>query len=168
MSEELENEKWKNVSSVTQWVIATDGYGQRVGRKVLPGREIAVRPSERSEIQHRVAHEKNDIFTNGDMVPVTLVESAPDFAEIQDNDYLSESDLEDVLKGRADALRERVAEIESPTTIKRLLDMCEAKDLASSKVKVLEERYEKLTEYVPRFLGDGTGGEDGISDASTL
>lgn len=152
-----ERELWKNLTSKAQWIIYHDIETDRlVEQKVASGAEFRIAPANRAALQAST-QEGKDRFSNGDYGPVKLVEATADFAdELEDTDYMSDEELSDLLKGRADALANRVAEIENRTTLERLIAIASEKDMAASKMDVLRERLDEITRYTPRGLPDGT------------
>jgi len=159
------NEEWTNVGEGIKFVPHTLPTGQIRNMLIRSGQTFKVKAEDRQYFQaHHEVTPEGDHYTNGTFQPVKLVEDAVDYAEISDSkNHLNDEELLGLIKGRTDAVSARIAEIDNPDTLARLLVLCEEKDTAGSKVKVIESRYAELTAYVTEGLEDGMETEQKIS-----
>jgi hypothetical protein len=150
-----DKETWENLSQQPAVVPSVNFRGEVSQRIIPPGRSFQITAEERQTYQQRIDDPKRDKFMNGTYQAVKLVETAEDYAEIMDApDRLSEDDLKDILKGQAKTVSNKVADIDNPVTVKRLLDLANESDAPGSKITVLEERYEELTRRENEPLND--------------
>lgn len=150
-----DKETWENLSRQPCVIPSINFRGETAQKIVPPGREFQISAEERQLYQSRVDDPKRDKFMNGTYKAVKLVETAEDYAEVMDApDRLSEDDLKALLKGQAATVEKKVAEIDNPVTIQRLIDIAIENDVARSKLEVLEARHDELTALPNEPLND--------------
>lgn len=87
------------------------------------------------------ANEDLDVFKNGMMVPVRLIEGTEDKAEIASNPNLkSEGDLRELFSLHWKQFESEVAKITNVTTLNRLKEIAQEGDATVRQVNVIEAR----------------------------
>ena len=146
-----EKETWRNVSRGDRYVRV---YDARFGDKCVnlkPGQSINLTAEERIMNSDAAFDEKGDVFKNGSLVPVRLLDSVEDYQEIASNpNHLAESDLEALFKLPARQFKARIAEISNVTALDRMAELAKEEQVSAtvSQVKALDDR---LSELVPKL-----------------
>ena len=141
-----EKETWENGKAGPIY-IRTFHRGEERMSKVPSGGRVSITPEEREMNQVRVMNDGQDFFTNGDLVPVRLVESAEDYEELASNpNLLGESELRDLFSLKVDDFKDKVGEIQNLRVVERLIDIAdEVPSVAKSKLVALNDKREELT-----------------------
>lgn len=147
-----ETEIWLNASAGRAWVWTHNQIGEKTDRQVPAGGKLQITTADRQLNQEMAVSDDLDVFKNGTLVPVRLIESAADFAEIQENpNNLTEDDLTGMFELPWKSFDKRVGEITNRATIERLVAIAEGSvdeegvDATMRQTRVLRDR---LTELV--------------------
>lgn len=140
-------ETWENLSNQAGVIPSISARGE-VGQKIVPPRRtFQISEEERRAYHDRAVDEKQDKFMNGTYQPVKVLEDSADYAELAAAPgRFSDDDLKAMLKGQAASVAKKVAEIDNPVTVRRLVELAVEEDLSRSKLTVLEDRLSELTE----------------------
>ncbi len=104
---------------------------------------------------------KVDPFRNGQFAPVRLLDSTEDAEEIASNpNLLGESDIVDLVRGKVEPLRARLAEIDQSVVVERMLEVASKEDARMHTVKAIETR---LVELRPQTHVEVESSESGMS-----
>lgn len=139
----MENEKetWRNATKGRVAVLKHNGRGVLDHELVSGGKTVLLTQAERIINQDMAATEELDVFKNGTMVPVRLLDTTEDAKEIASNPNLkSEQDLRDMFKLQWKKFETEVAEISNLTTLLRLKEIAQEGDATVRQVNVIESR----------------------------
>lgn len=155
-----EVETWKNASA-SRVVIKKFSYDGKLKDEIVRGHGVVTVSAQERKINAEMAADASqDVFSNGALLPVQLVETADDLEQIQENpNLLSETDMGELLDGHHKTLESRLGEISSKATVSRLLEIAQERDITTGKLKAIESR---LAELDPE-IGMNASGEDGTS-----
>lgn len=148
-----DTERWKNQTRSTAFVFKYDRYRNIISEAVDPGREVVVTKEEREINQERAVSKDLDIFSNGILTPLKLVDP-DDQREFAENPaLLSNSELEDILKLPKKAFEARIKEISSVYPLQRLKDLTQQEDtkVTVGVVQALDARLEELRPPRPKM-----------------
>lgn len=138
-------ETWENISDSTFVIRKVMASGQIGEEPIVGRRKFHLSTRERKMNQELAAELSLDPFHNGMFSPVRLIDSTSDAEEIATNpNLLGESDMAELVKGSAKKLAARVAEIENPLVVARLLEVAQESDVQASKIATIEGRLAEL------------------------
>jgi hypothetical protein len=142
-----EVEIWKNA---TQGVVVLAKVDPMTGRQtwesVNGGREFGITIDERRYNQGRVYDASVDVFTNGTLKPVKLIDTAEDAKELASNpNHMSEDDMRKLATGPRKALDAQLEKISSISTLNTLKDLALEQDAPNSVLASISERIDGLT-----------------------
>lgn len=136
-----DKESWRNATKGIHGVLKFDRFGNEVHEQVRPGQTVQLSSDERLLNMDRAASESLDVFRNGTLVPVRLLEGTEDAAEIASNPNLkSESDLKDLLELHWKSFEKEIAGITNVTALSRLHEIAVEQDATMRQFKVIENR----------------------------
>lgn len=117
--------------------------------RVRAGRKIVLSPHERQINQESASNEDLDMFRNGFLQPVTLVDTAEDYDLIKANpNLMTEDDLKALFKLSDKAFSARINKFTSEYPVIRMLAFAESEpDIKRSHEVALQD---KLKEFHPR------------------
>lgn len=162
----MERETWQNATKGRVAVVQHDPKGGFRQTLVKGGGTIAISTEERVLNNDMAANEKLDVFKNGTMVPVRLIDGTEDLASIQSNPNLkSEGDLRDMFALQWKKFESEVGQIDNVTTLYRMREIAQEGDATVRQVNVIEAR---LADIDPRaqvvdVTLAGYGGSSGVS-----
>lgn len=140
-------EAWQNATKGRVVVHKYGVSGDRRTELVGPARIIQLTPKERRLNQELAWSEEADVFLNGTLQPVRLVEGDEDAAKLASHpNHLSDSDAKKLFKSNLDKFAERLGEITNPAAVERLLQLAEDPTIGASfhQHKMVEDRLTKL------------------------
>jgi hypothetical protein len=141
MANNIGKETWKNATQGTVYVLKSDRRGDLEHERVRSGGTILLTPDERAINQDKAANDGLDIFKNGIMVPVRLLDSTEDKAAIESNPNLkTEDELRAMFKLQWKKFEAEVSEISNVTTLNRLRQIAMEGDATVRQVNVIESR----------------------------
>lgn len=136
-------ETWMNSSKGRAGVVKYDRLGNRTQELLRSGGKIDLTTDERLMNQELAADDSLDIFKNGILVPVHLLEDAEDAEEIAQNPNLkSETELKSMFKLQWKKFETEVASISNAAAIERMIDLTEDSSVEATvrQVGVLKDR----------------------------
>lgn len=143
MSDEFET--WKNA---TLGRVVLKKYNQRgeLSDEMMPGGKVFhIKPAERRINQEMAALPELDMFQNGQLTPVRLIDTEEDAKEIASNpNLLSESEMRDLFKGHWKTFESKVSEVSNLTTLERLLQVANEVDAKVRQVEVIQARIAEI------------------------
>lgn len=117
-------ETWRNATAGTVYITRIGEYGKRISELIYGGRVFSITPQERRLNQNACANAKLDMFTNGTLEAVSLLDDEPDTPKLRNNpNMLDEREIPRLYRLRGEAFTERIAQISNPATIARLLEL---------------------------------------------
>ena len=143
-------EVWRNVAAGMRWYLAFDVQGREVTKLAQPSRTFSLTTMERQINQERAANGDLDLFRNGDFVLVKASGDTND-EEIRSTDAFTDEEVTrlayEILADPANV--ERVNEINSPTTLQRILEELIVLDAPTSVVGTVQTKVDSIRKPVP-------------------
>lgn len=137
----LEKETWKNASRGRVAVLKYNNKGDLEHELVRSGGRVILTPDERFVNQERAVSDEVDVFKNGFLVPVKLVDGNEDNVEIASNPNLkTEEELRDLFKLQWKKFEAAIEDISNVNTLERLRDIAQEGDATVRQVNVIEAR----------------------------
>lgn len=163
-TKEVELECWKNAGMGTVGINKFDTRGNMIQEMVPGGRKIFLSPEERRMNQEVAAHDSLDVFANGMLVPVRLLDSEEDTEKLQANvNAMSETAMKALFKSQRPAFEAKVNEISNITTLNRLLEVASEVDASIRQAEYVQRRIDALGPNVTevtagtQIVGGGLG-----------
>lgn len=151
-----EQEVWENPGKGRVAIKKYDVNGRERVDLIGGGRKFSITPRERKLNQELVAVEHLDVFTNGTLRPVRLLEGDEDAKVIASNpNHLSESDMADLLKAHWKVFDERVEKINNVGTLERLLEVAQDETVGAT-VRAVAKLHERLSALRPSEVQETT------------
>lgn len=120
----VDKETWTNPGKGQVYILTFDARGNLGSTVVRPNGKIVISTEERLLNQDRAATEGSDVFKNGSLTPVRLIESAEDYQEIASNpNLLSEDDMKDLFKLKAADFKKRLGDINNIIALDRMHEL---------------------------------------------
>lgn len=136
-----ETESWKSAVAGTITIQHYNQQGQLAELVIPGGRTIQITPHERRINQERAADDTLDVFVNGMMTPVRLLDSEPETAELKANvNAMSETAMKALFRSQKPTFTKKVHEISNMITLRRLLEVAEEIDASMAQYKIIQER----------------------------
>lgn len=158
-----EREVWSNLNAGDVYIDLNDPYTPNVRRshRIGPGDQVSITVEERRFNQSRVPKKEQDLFTNGTLTPVQLIDSAVDFEEIAlSPNVKSETDLKEMFGLAITKFKQELKEIDNVRLLERLVEISEDESLNVSlpQSKAIAARLEEVRpdREEERNLGDQT------------
>ncbi len=147
----VEIETWRNPGAGRVVLRKMDHRGELNKEEMIrPGQTFTITPVEREANQNMAHSPELDMFRNGTLAPVRLIEGSDIAREAAVNpNLLSEGDMRSMVGVRgkgparaeiAEAFAERLDSISNSTTLRRLLTMAQEEDAPYSRVLAIQER----------------------------
>lgn len=123
--------------------------GQPEAYAVKPNQKVSISVAERQyndDMNRDRPNTGGGPFKNGYLMPVQLVETAEDYAEVVDNpNHLSDDDIKALLKVKQADFAERIEEMENKALLERIYEIASNTDsVTMSKMRLLEEIHYKI------------------------
>lgn len=151
-SNEPDLELWRNVSAGRVVLKRFNQRGELTDVMVGGGKTFDLSPKERRINQEMAATEGLDVFSNGMLSPVRLIESEEDTAAIVSNpNLMAESEMAEIFSVHHKTFEKRLSEISNPVTLSRLLEVAGEVDAGVSKVNAVQAR---LHEVAPSLYSE--------------
>jgi hypothetical protein len=141
-------------------VLKQDRRGEVIHELIQPGMRFTITEEERLLNQDRAADKENDLFLNGTLSPIRILDTAERADEIKNNaNLMSKEEMEGLFSLHWKQFGQRVDEISNATTLTHLLDMAKEIDATMKQSEVLKARLEAVApaRYV-EVSGMGSGG----------
>jgi len=158
-------EQWKNQTQSTAFVLKFDRYQNLISELVSPGKTVTVTKEEREINQDRAALDNLDVFKNGILLPVKLVDPEDEREFAENPNLMSEDDLRNLLKLSKPAFVKRINEISNIYPLLRLDELAKEDDtkITAGVSQALADRIEEMTPKSPQiksFADDGPVSEE--------
>jgi len=154
-------ETWRNQGNGSVWVWIADRFGHYKDQTVRAGGKIQITPDDRRYNQERAADDSLDIFSNGTLVPVRLIEGSEDAREIAANpNLISESDMVVLFSLEPGEFDKKLADITNPVVLQKLVAMSEDEEVDASlrQAKRIAARLTEVTDKAKREEPEDTTG----------
>jgi len=149
VEDESKYEAWKNATRSTVVLKKIDRSGNLIDEVIRGGRTFNLTPDERRLNQEIASTDKLDMFQNGLLSPVRLIEGATDVEKFKETpNHISEDEMAALITGQSQkAFTERVTAITNPVTLKRMLEIAESDEVDATvkRAKFLSERLNELS-----------------------
>lgn len=146
-------ETWQNVTRGSVGLLKLDSRGVEKGVVVPAGGKISLTVEERRMNQDRAATKPQDLFGNGTLAPIRLIddpELGEEYAQIKDNpNFISETEMKQLFSKRIDTFKRELAKIDNPAVVQRIKDIAVEADAKASQTAAIEER---LREFNPQVV----------------
>lgn len=130
MANNQTQEVWQNMSKGRVSVLKFDRNGDTRHELIRGGQKFNITTEERLLNMDRAANDELDVFKNGFLTPVRLLEDSDDYTEIAANpNLLGESELEAMFDLHWKQFQAKVEEISNVLTLERLLELAESDDI---------------------------------------
>lgn len=138
-------ETWENISATQNAIIRLGVQGEEKHEVIQGRRKFMLSTAERIITQDRILDKVRDPFTNGAFRPVTV----PEDVTIESNpNAISDDEIQKVFKASDFAWAEYMNVIDSPETLRRMVDLsAESDDITYKRVRELEA---KLAQVKPK------------------
>ena len=155
----MAQEIWKNPTSMDIWVpVSEKRTGKLRLQKVPPaGGTISIDEEDRRDnVSRHYFDPSANVFTNGSLIPVKLIDSAEDYAEVASNpNFLSEGDIEKAIKGPVKGLRDTLEEVSNLQVAVRFQEVADdLGNVSDAKSKAIKERVTSLRPVVKTNMND--------------
>lgn len=142
-------ETWENVAQGTNYVIRENRRGDEAPEAVTGRRKFRITTYERILTEDKIMDARLNPFKNGSFRPVIV----PDEISVETNpNALSDEDIERLFKSSANAWDAYMEVLDSPGTLKRMIDMAETSDLSLARYRQLEAMYEEFSNVGKRVM----------------
>lgn len=140
-----DHEVWKNVSKGTTWIRRFD-RGIPVDEIVHPGGVIKITPEDRQFQMSQAASDDLDIFQNGMLQPLTLLEDHEDTASIRSNpNMLGEGEIADIFDTHWKRFETQIGQITNSALLQRVLEYAkESPKTTNKQMNVIKERIQEI------------------------
>lgn len=141
-------ETWKNAGDSTIVVVKRGEYGIEVEERVGPRAPLYITPADRRLNQQRTVDARHDVFTNGMLIPVELVEGEKGNDTLTDNpNVLSEDQMVALVSIRkVESFLEALEKITNPIVLMHLLEIAQAEDASMSRFQAINARLAETRE----------------------
>lgn len=159
-------ELWRNVTAGVVVISRVGEYGRRLYESVTGGRVFQLTPQERRNMQMSAATEDLDMFTNGSLAPVSLVNGEPDNEPLLMNpNLLDDDDIPKLLRMKGESFADAIAAINQMAPINRLLEIARNPnfDVTVSQYEVIKRR-ERALKIEKSGLIEPEGPDTGIDE----
>lgn len=161
-AKKVENKQFETWQNATRGLVVLKKYNQRgdlADEVVTSGRSIHISPNERRINQEMAANEDLDMFKNGTLAPLRIIDTEEDAKEIASNpNILSESEMKDLFAGHWKAFDARVAQIRNPQTLERMLEVSSELDAKVRQVETIKERLAQVAPSKTTVIETAPGG----------
>lgn len=130
-------EEWESVSDAQNYVIREDRRGDEVYVHVTGHQKFKITTYERVLTQDKIRDKTFDPFVNGQFRPIMV----PDSVSVQTNpNALSDEDIARIFVASDVAWNEYMSVIDSPSTLRRMIELAENTNLSLKRFRELETR----------------------------
>lgn len=141
-------ESWKNATRSTVILKKIDRHGNIIDEVIRGGRSFSLTPDERRLNQEIAASDDLDMFQNGLLSPVKLIEGATDVETLKGNpNHISEEEMAELITANEQTkFVERVEAISNPVTLRRMLEIAESDEVDGTvkQARIITERLHAL------------------------
>jgi len=139
----MDKETWSNIGKGDVFILTYDHKGALRSVPIRAGQSLTISVEERQLNQDRAASADMDIFSNGRLAPMRLVDSADDYEEIASNpNHLTETDMIDILKTKGKTFSQRLDDITNVIALERMHELAsdESLNVSMAQFRALESR----------------------------
>jgi len=130
-------ETWENIAPYTNGIIHLDARGDERHEMIANRRTFMLTTEERLITQDRIVDPKNDPFLNGAFRPVVV----PETINVETNpNALSDEEIFGIFKASDIAFEEWLKTLDSPQTLRRMLDLAPESDISLKRYQQVETR----------------------------
>lgn len=169
MSIRENQETWKSDISGTIILRRLDHRGEMTRTEIVPaGKTFHITAEERRLNQEEVASPEFDVFRNGMLRPVRLLDSAEDARELAENpNVMSDTDMRSLLKSHFKTFTSKLGEISNPFALERMLALATSPevDATISRVEAIKSR---LNEVAPNHVPETVAVAPADSDRGAM
>jgi hypothetical protein len=149
LSEPLKYEIWRNAIAGTVGIKKTDRRGELGTEVIRAGEKFQISTEDRLLNSDWAATEDLDVFKNGMLTPVKLLDGTEDAQEIASNpNLITESDMAALFSAHWKTFEQKLGQITNVTTLQRLLSMAEAEDTDAT-VRQVQSIRNRIAEVNP-------------------
>ncbi len=143
-------EIWKNTGKSRVVLKRLDRRGDLRDEMIGPEKSFHMTPAERRLNQELASSEKYDPFSNGQFVPVQLIETAEDVEAIKANpNLIGDAEIATLLDGKKTnwrAFDARLEDITNPAVLQRMLQVAEGSETITARsLQAIEKRLAVLS-----------------------
>ena len=153
-------EMWESRANGLIYVKKYNEQGQLIEVCVPGGRKIQLTPRERRINQELVASDDLDVFQNGMLAPVRLIDSERDTEVLQHNsNAMSETSMKALFRSQIKTFTTKVGEITNPIALQRLMEVASEVDATMRQVGVIKERLAQVSPQIEEatIMGQALG-----------
>lgn len=167
MAAELET--WRNATKGMVYLLKIDRFGNETHEVVNGGKSFSLSNAERLLNQDRAANEGLDMFKNGQLVPVRLLEGDEEAAEIAANpNLMGEQEMTELFKTHWKTFDAKLAKISNLVTLSRMMEVANEVDATIKQVAMIEARIGELSPQAKEVSEEAiTAGSDNYGEAIT-
>lgn len=149
-----EMETWRNVTKGTTFIRRYDDFGRPRDEIVPANGVIRITPEDRRLQSDNASAPGYDIFHNGTMQPVRLLEGHEDTAELLENpNARTETEINEMFQLHWKKFETALQEISNSTLLQRILEVAEERD--GTTIKQLNTIKQRLMEADPHYVVEG-------------
>jgi hypothetical protein len=139
-------EVWRNATAGLVYINRIGEYGRKFSELIQPGRAFQVTPTERRLNQNSVALAEFDVFTNGTLEPVDLIDDEPDTEKLRNNpNLITDKDVRLMFRLKGEMFRQRIEEITNVASVNRLLEAARDENFEASLAQFEVLKMRKIT-----------------------
>jgi len=145
-------EVWKNVTESLVILKRVGAYGVQNHETIQAGRSFGIKPEERRLNQHEAANPDLDVFANGILRPIKLIDEDPDSFALWDNpNNFSDEEARGYLQFKGEFFLEVLEKITNATAVQRLRNVAldPRVDGTVSQMSMIDARIAELTTRTP-------------------
>lgn len=132
-------ETWENVGLAVNYIIRENRRGDEVYEQVLGQRNFKLSTYDRMLTEDKIVDQRLNPFKNGSFRPVIV----PEDITIESNpNAMAEADIKRLFAASDTAWEAYMEVIDSPATLRRMLDLAEDSDISLKRTRQLESAYE--------------------------
>lgn len=135
-------ELWKNPGQAQVVILRAAANGPR-HELISGGRTFTISPDDRRMNQNMAANEDLDIFSNGILQPVQLLEETEERL-LGNPNHMGEDDIRSFFKLHHKTYEKRIADISNPVLLQRLLDVAKEQDATVRQVEMIQQRLDTV------------------------
>ena len=140
------DETWRNATQGTAAVIKRDRMGNETHILVNGGKTFTLTKEERLLNMDRAANPDLDLFSNGTLIPVRLIEGDEDARELASNpNLMGEAEMKELFKGHWRTFESKINSIRNPLLLERMLEMAQELDATVRQVGIIETRLDEVS-----------------------
>lgn len=164
---EPELETWKNGTLGLIVVKKFGVQGHIIEEQIVGGRSVHLTPKERHLNQEKAADDSLDVFKNGMLLPVRLIDSEEDTVELQANsNAMSETAMKALFRSQMPTFRKKVSEISNRSALQRLIEVCSDVDGSVKQLETIQDRLQEVSPSVMEVHGTQNVGGAAIGTAA--